>query len=66
MIKLVKRMMADKGANYRVNLRYQGDPKWHPCTVLDADTVGVVVEAEGENIAIPWSGIAALSFAEAK
>ena len=63
MIKYVKKMMSDRSANYRVNLRYQGDPKWHPCVVLDADQVGVVVEAEGENIASPWSGIAALSFA---
>ena len=63
MIKFVKKMMADKSANYRVNLRYQGDPNWYPCTVLDADQVGVMVEVQGENVAIPWSGIAALSFA---
>lgn len=63
MIKTVKKLIADKN-DYRVNVRYQGQPQWFPCTILDADDVGIVVEAEGETIAIPWSGLAALSFKE--
>ena len=65
MIKTVKKLLADK-TDYRVNVRYQGQPQWFPCEMVDADDVGIVVKAEGETIAIPWSGIAALSFAEAK
>jgi len=66
MIKTLRKLLADTNKTYRVNLRYQGQPKWHSCRVLDVDTTGVVVEAENETIAVTWSGIAALSFAEVK
>ena len=66
MIRSLKKMVSDKGAGYRVNVRYQGQDKWYPCEVLDVDDVGILALADGEKIAIPWSGIAALSFAEVR
>jgi hypothetical protein len=66
MIKTVRKLLADTKTTYRVNLRYQRQTKWYPCKMFDADSVGIAVEVDNETIAVPWSGIAALSFAEVK
>ncbi len=62
MINQIRKLHAEKGANYRVTVRYMGDKQWHVCELVDVDDVGVAVNAGGETIGIPWTGLAAISF----
>ncbi|MGB3794763.1 MAG: hypothetical protein WA957_00470 [Alteraurantiacibacter sp.] len=62
MIERIKKLHAEGDGKFRVTVRYMGDKQWHVCELIDVDDVGVAVNAGGETIGIPWTGLAAISF----